>query len=758
MLARLGLLLALVSGPPPASASFQTASFQAASFQTEALVAPALRAKLRLATGDIAKTGDAELVERMRAILAELGDPEDELTRSAEDWERSLLKPRSQRSARTAAANRLRRELAPLLAELEPLSEPRRTALARCLHALDSEEPSVNAVLGRERDPDGVWRNDEERTWKRGAEAASNRANAASGLVIAVEHGPSTNPALVHLLGAGHFVRAHGVELHGRLAPETLERILRQSLRAAALSRGLLFGHIDLPQKFPPRAFLLLDEAELLPLAVEEARAARGLNEAEFRQVVELDLRSFHDSRGWSTARYRSEADFEALILWDLAREWLGDDAQPCLRVGHVNWVCLRFLGTSAPMIAWSETSGEGVATARRSSARTEDPRRRQALWRCARTSLWGSRAWMIGEVRAGRDPPWARAMLDQDGKIRDANLLKTTLVCELLQQEGRLWELFENTRERGETSAIFEQALGESLPGFEQRWQRWLDPERRTGVVQELRGPAPPSAGEDPFAAALLLLNQSRADALAGQGPEIPVVAADAELARAAEAHARYLALNPEQKTSWPQMHEEYAGKPGFTAEGALAASRSLVAFSPDPRRAVEDWLATFYHRLPLLEPGLFGVGFGQSEEIVVLDSGSLVLAPWKDHVVVWPLPQAEKVPRRFTPELPNPVPGANMGVFGYPVSVQLTFVEPTERVALTLELFRDTAESGTAESGTVVECHFVSPDAPLEPELVPPNAWGLIPKAVLSPQTRYTARARWSGTEKVWSFTTGD
>jgi hypothetical protein len=743
MLARLGLLLALVSGPVPASSTFQA----------EALVAPALRVKLRLATSDIAKTGDAELVERMRAILAELGDSQDELTRSAEEWERLLLKPRPQRSVRTAAANRLRRELAPLLAELAQLSGPRRTALARCLNALDSEEPSVNAVLGRERDPDGVWRNDEERVWKRGAEAASNRANGASGLAVDVEHGTSTNPALVHLMGGGRFVRAHGVELHGRLSPESLERILRQSLRAAALSRGLLFGHIDLPQKFPRRAFLLLDEAELLPLALEEARAARGLNEAEYRQVVELDLRSFHDSRGWSAARYRSEADFEALMLWDLAREWLGADAQPCLRVGHVNWICLRFLGTSAPLIAWSETSVEGIAAAKRSSARAEDPRRRQALWRCARTSLWGSRAWMIGEVRAGRAPPWARAMLDQDGKIRDANLLKTTLVCELLQQEGRLWELFENTRERREPTTIFEKALGESLPNLEQRWQRWLDPERRTGIVQELLGPAPVPEGEDPFAAALLLLNQSRADALAGQGPEIPVVAADAELARAAEAHARYLAQNPEQKTSWPQMHEEYADKPGYSVEGALAASRSLVAFSADPRRAVEDWLATFYHRLPLLEPGLFGVGFGKSGEIVVLDSGSLVLAPWKDHVVVWPLPQAEKVPLRFTPELPNPVPGADMGACGYPVSVQLIFQEPTRRVALTLELFH-----GTAESGTVVECHFVSPDAPLEPELVPPNAWGLIPKAALSPKTRYTARARWNGTEKVWSFTTGN
>jgi cysteine-rich secretory family protein len=755
MLVRLALLLALASASWTAALAPGERGQQPGA-ESAPLADAAVRAKLRLATGEVAKTGDAALVERLRSILVTLGDSEAELEGSQREWDRLVARPRTQRSVRTASARRLQRELAPLAAQLATEEEPRRTQLAWALLAVDSGLAEANAVLGRELDTDGVWRTSDERAWKRGAEAATAMANAAAVLEFEVEHGTSENPCLEALGGDARFVRAAGVEVHGRLSAESLERILRQALRAAAYSRGLLFGRVDLPSTRRRLAFVLLDDSDQRDEVLEEAQANRGLGVEEHEQILALDLRSFFDARGWRTACWRSEADFEALVLWDLVETWIGREAAPCLRMGHLNGVCLRFLNTSAPLVAWSETSIDGVATSERSRGVVDDPRRRQTLWRAARQSFWGTRAWMINAVRTGRDPPFARTLLDQDGKVRDAILLKATLVCEQLQVEGRLWELVEGTRGKGASVAAFEEALGVTMPELEERWRRWLDPLWRTGVVQELEGPPTVPAGEGPFAPALLALNQARADALLGQGPEIPVVVEDPELSRAAEAHARYLTLNPEQKGGWPAMHEELAGKPGFTPEGALSASRALIAFEGEPKAALHSWMATFYHRLPLLEPGLFGVGIGQSEEVIVLDARSLVLAPWKEHVVVWPLPDAEKVPRRFRPEFPNPVPGEAMAALGYPVTVQLTFPEETHRVKLTLELFE-----GRDVRGTPVPGHFLSPDAPLQPELAPPNAWGLIPRTELGKNTRYTARARWNGvgvTEKVWTFMTGE
>ena len=716
------------------------------------LAAPPLRQRLRSLGGEIAKAGEIEPLERLRTVLVGLGDDEKHLERVERDWERIALGAKATRSTRTAAASKLRRELEPLVEQLAAEAEPRRSALARWILELDLAEPSANAVLGRERDTDGEWLTPAERALKGGARRVEGLLRDAARIDVQIGQGVSANAALLELSGGGNIVRSHGIELHSRLPAEKLERILRQALRAASLSRALVLDRLELPDK-KPHAFVLLDASADLGPALEQARAAHGLSDEEYRVTVDLHLRSFEDARGWRTCSWRSEADFEALVLWEILGDWIRDEAQACLRVGHLNWVCLAFLGTSIPMTAWSEDQTTS-STDQRTSARPAAAVGRDKLWRCARQSLWGTRAWMIGQVREQRDPPWARAMLDQDGKIRDANLLKTTLVCELLQQQGRLGELLAATRGKGEPVSLFEKALGESLPDFEQEWRRWLDPPRRAGIAQLLEGaPAPAEGAESPFAAALLALNQARADALKDQHPEIPIVALDSDLSRAAESHARYLTLNPEQRSRWPAVHEEYAGAPGFTPEGVLAGAHAVIAFGGDPLASVREWLGSFYHRLPLLDPGLFGVGFGRCDDVIVLDAGSLRVEPWSDHVVVWPLPDAVNVPRSNVPEMPSPVPGVDLSGLGYPISVQLFFVDQRRELELELALFR-----GDVGDDARVDAYLVSPAAPLQPELVPENAWGLIPKAPLAKKTRYTARAAWAGQTKTWSFTTGE
>lgn len=737
MLLQIGFLLAL------------PALLQQPSAPSEPIADLPLRLKLRSAASEIAKTGQLGLVQRMTAVLTGLGEDEKELARLAGAWEKSAKGAKPSRSTRAAAANKLKRELEPLVEQLASTPAARRAELARWILELDSTQAAANAALQRERDADGEWLSPEERTWKLGARRSAELLRAAGALEFEVAHGASDNPALEKLVGEANVVRAHGLEVHGKLPPEKLERMLRQALRAMALSNGLLQGQLELPAKPRSRKFVLLDSEELLASAIEEALAAAGIRAADEQTIRALELRSFVDGRGWRTVRWRSEAELEALFLWDSLESLEG--AQACLRVGHVNWVCLSFLGSSIPMSVWQD--GGADSGSEQTTAEPDEELRTQALWRSARQSLYGCRAWMVRAVREKRDPPWARAMLDQDGKIRDENLLKTTLACELLQQENRLWEVIQATRKKMPPSAAIERALGEGLPQFEARWRRWLDPLRRTGVLQELGLDAPASDAAGPFAEALRTLNQARVDALKDQDAEFGIVALEPELCLSAELHARYLTLNPKQKSEWPAAHEEYADAPGFTPAGSLSGLRSVIAFDGDATKAVRGWFGTFYHRLPLLDPGLFGVGFGTSEEVVVLDVRSLVLAPWLDHMVVWPRDEAKNVPRGFVPELPNPVPGADMAALGYPLTAQLFLCEAKARATLTLELF-----AGAPEAKSPVDCHVITPDAPLQVELAPENAWCLIPKQPLKKKTLYTGRATWADQVKVWTFTTGE
>jgi hypothetical protein len=739
MLGALGVVAGLVLGASQAAPG------------TEAPLAPlAERQKLRSLASEFARAGERQAVDALLAALQALGDEAGDLARLDQGWERSLAGARPAERGREALVNKLERLLEPLTARLATEGEPRRTALARVLHALDSAAPEVNAVLGRQKTADGAWLTPEEARWMRGARAVADELGAATALNFEIERGESENPTLRAVAGSGRWVRAGGVELHSTLEFATLERILSQALRAAALSRALVGLEAAPAPGLRPRRLVLLATRAYFGPAQEEALANAGLAPEKVEETRRLDLDSFRDRRGYEVVRWLDEARLSAVILWRLQPDWIPPEAQPCLRVGHLNWVCLRLLGTSLPLIAWQETAaGTG---AQRSRAANDQETQRAFLWRTARRTLWGCRAWMTRQAREGRDPPWARAMLDQDGKIRDEVLLKTTLVSELLQEEGLLAELLRATQGAGEPVRAFEAALSAPLSELEARWRRWLDPERPTGLLQTLRAPRGSPTAEPDVERALTALNQARANALAGQDPEIPLVLHEPELARASELHARYLTLNPAQKVRWPDVHEELARAPGFTPEGALAGSRSLVSFERDPVAAIEGWLGTYYHRLPLLNPGLFGVGLGRSEEVVVLDTGSLVLAPWKDHVVLWPLPEAEDVPRAFVPEIPNPVPGADMAQLGQPVSVQLFFVQQGAEVELALELFAGGLD------GAPVASHFLSPQAPLQVENAPPNAWGLVPKRWLEPRSRYTARARWSGAERVWSFTTRD
>jgi uncharacterized protein YkwD len=106
--------------------------------------------------------------------------------------------------------------------------------------------------------------------------------------------------------------------------------------------------------------------------------------------------------------------------------------------------------------------------------------------------------------------------------------------------------------------------------------------------------------------------------------------VTLDPALSRACLLHARYLACNHEHPAvQGLGVHKEEPSLPGATPEGARAGQAAVIASLSHPRDALDGWLATLYHRLPLLDPDLERIGYAQEllpslNWITVLDAGT--------------------------------------------------------------------------------------------------------------------------------------
>jgi len=125
--------------------------------------------------------------------------------------------------------------------------------------------------------------------------------------------------------------------------------------------------------------------------------------------------------------------------------------------------------------------------------------------------------------------------------------------------------------------------------------------------------------------------------------------------------------------------VHSEFPDKPGFSAAGAWAGAHSLVGdVKLGTRATLEQWMATFYHRVPLLDPGLLRVGYGANKDFLVFDVHSLRRPADASWAVVWPHEEMQKVPLVAAEELPSPVPQAQPGTLGYPITLQVGLPEP--------------------------------------------------------------------------------
>ncbi|MEL6428999.1 MAG: hypothetical protein AAFR54_07445 [Planctomycetota bacterium] len=736
------------------AALFGVAAGSAVSPSTEELVSAKARKPLYVVSGEVARLGRSDIVEDLHRVLRDLGAPEKE----AEPWirktTRSLERAKSDPKERAirSCAKRLERAIDGLTSQFVQLDDEATARLAGLVLELDSENAAAHAALGYER-LDGVYMTVEQAQFAKRARELETALAEAMSMELAVDvTSPSTSPMMLHVYGeASHTISCHGIVVHGGVDATRLERALRQAIRGLAFTHWVMTGELAVP-KFPKPVNISFTSNEPDYARVADEAAERGWINEEMRQRIEaLDLGSFFNGKGERCSRWRPEARISALIHWDVVGD-LYPKMLPTLLAGHVNWVSLRIFGTGKPSALIRK---EGKAD-RESSAKARI--RTDTLWHAANSGMFGARSWIQLQLSNGRSMSFNRALRDQEGKIGGEELLIATVATEYLQTAGRFAAAGKYEPEKDSTvHGAIEAALDQSIPEFDAAWLAPFEEDGSThGVLQRLL----PEAAEDErvasasndVVAAVAYLTAIREKALGSLGVYVETVAPVQELCDQNALHAAYLNLHPEQKAAWPDAHEEYPDKEGFTPEGVWGGLHSVIAFTGDAERAIDDWMGAFFHRLPLLEPGLCGTGLAINEDVVVLDVASLRNQYFGEALVAWPYEGMTDVPCCFTPEVPNPVPGEDQGRFGYPFTVQAYWgVEPN---AHTLEL-----EMFVEDELDPVACHVITPEAPLFDRLTPGNAYCLIPKRPLRKNTGYRVVGREveTGEATEWRFSTG-
>jgi hypothetical protein len=197
--------------------------------------------------------------------------------------------------------------------------------------------------------------------------------------------------------------------------------------------------------------------------------------------------------------------------------------------------------------------------------------------------------------------------------------------------------------------------------------------------------------------------------------------------------------------------LHDEDPSHEAYTPEGAAAGKNSCLGFQKkDYEGALSGWLASAYHRWPLLDPHVTSFGATVKHEVVAYYD-------WEregralDGPQVTPNDHARGVPLEFclAGEAPNPVPGTEFGRgCGYPVTVR------------GVQGFGQLVEATLLEGRKrkPVPGSFSCPRNPAS-ELHPSNAGcaTFIPRGPLKSRTTYEATFKFAGgKELTWSFET--
>jgi hypothetical protein len=233
--------------------------------------------------------------------------------------------------------------------------------------------------------------------------------------------------------------------------------------------------------------------------------------------------------------------------------------------------------------------------------------------------------------------------------------------------------------------------------------------------------------------------------------------------LGASAERHARYLIANPSQQDLDP--HTEQAGTPlYFGATGSARAryfgygggNSEVINWTQRAEEALDGWMSTIYHRLPLIYPGNtemgYGVAAGSTGSVNVLETGpnQSGAGDW----VAWPYNGQTDVPTAWD-GLESPDPFRLYPGTAGPVGYTLTLTYPGKAGRLTMNSY-----SLTGPNGAVAVMPF---DPSLDEHLS--DTVALIPNHPLEPAARYTVTMAgqidygqgMQPYSRTWSFTTG-
>ncbi|TAJ02161.1 MAG: CAP domain-containing protein [Planctomycetota bacterium] len=731
---------AALSAPPPLSLASDP----------QWKIEPALLTGLDAAAHSLAKAAREEELGEVLELLRALGMPDDKRAKLQQacsaECEKAAAKPSS--AAVADAVKRLRAAAKQLNVSLAAQPQDARAELAELVLRLDDSHADAHALVGHVRVGDEWLTPDEQLCRARRAEIHAALRDARK-LAVPIQRSVSTLPALVEITGApGTRLVWRNVTVHTCWSAEKAERALREAVRATAVSSFVHGGKLEPRPPGEPQTWLWFGTQANYEAYVDRALERKTLD-AKLGPGVRAADGFHHMNAGVAVTGGMTEAKIAATLLVYFAPGVTGTWAS--LRAGHLNWLCKATLGIALPRLSWLDVKETPIGSAGRTRMESDVDRiEREEAYRVAEAGLVGCRTYMAYLARRGEDPPWRSTMIHEIGQIQGAELLKTTSVVEFVQELSLLGSLERAVvaAEDGDAETAYAKGVGEPIGRFETRWRAWVGGQRR-GLVQRL---SEPELRLDAFSAeALEYLTELRAPGLANVRPRIGFIGYDAELSAGALLHARYLALNPEQAKAWPDAHEEYSDRNGFTIAGAWAGGHSVIMpGAKSPRAAIDAWMATFYHRLPLTDPGLLRIGWGFEKGFAVLDAASL-RAPWGEQWhVAWPYDGMTDVPTSFVPELPNPVPGADQREFGYPITLQLGRQKlEFEGMDVELRLFDGDAQ---------VDAYLTTPTAPLNVELVPERASCLIPKQRLRAGRMYRVEARWLGASRTieWTFRT--
>ena len=240
-----------------------------------------------------------------------------------------------------------------------------------------------------------------------------------------------------------------------------------------------------------------------------------------------------------------------------------------------------------------------------------------------------------------------------------------------------------------------------------------------------------------------------------------LPRVAEDRAWMDAVAKHAVYLAM------TGSMVHGEDAGSPYYSAEGAAAAAKSVLAGGRGTQRSdrdlIDSWMTAPFHALHFLEPRLQRVAFASTHGIagaslnssavldVVHGLGTKVVT---DRPITFPADGSTMPLTSFVGETPDPLTACP----GYtaPAGLPLLAMFPTPPGTATATL----STGGQRVEICLIDSGYENPDASEQRTarmiLTQKNAVVIVPRMPLQAGATYTARVTTSSAGMVeWSFT---